>query len=70
MNEEINPINTALGAYVKNTAQSTAGIAFGINFCDTPWKAGINSDSIILTPLYTIVTPTAKLKAEVIANTI
>ena len=52
---------------MKNTAQSTAGIALGIIFVAIPWNAGIKSPKIIRTPEYTIVTPTAKFIALITA---
>ena len=65
--ELMKPNTTAVGAYVKNTAQSTAGIALGIIFVAIPWNAGIKSPKIIRTPEYTIVTPTAKFIALITA---
>ena len=66
--ELIKPNTTAVGAYVKNTAQSTAGIALGMIFVAIPWNAGIKSPKIIRTPEYTIATPTAKFIALITAN--
>ncbi len=47
---EMKPIITAVCAYGKNTAQSTAGTAFGITLSAIPWKAGNKSAKIIRTP--------------------
>ena len=50
-NELINPMVTALGAYVNATGQSSAGLAPGTSLSAMPLKAGTISPIIRRTPL-------------------
>ena len=56
----INPIISALGAKLKITGQSRAGIAPGTSFSAIPLKAGTISEISIRTPRSMMVTPTPK----------